>query len=175
MPRVTLTDEQKAAISARYAQTGSYRAVAAEFGISAMRVKRVWETLPEAERTACRAAVEVVRQEAETAVVQSELAGDYLDTVIKARNAAIGELCGRLTDKHTRQKFTDKNLIAACKLLHDLSTGTEKPQEGAGIFMQLNQQLHSEINHYYIQDNGKQTEADSSPVGDKPGGTAPQR
>ena len=134
-----------------------------EFGISPMRVKRTWEALGESERNAFRTAVAGVRQEAAAVLVQSELADDYLDSVIR-----------RLTDESSRRRFSDKNLIAACKILHDLS-GAEKPQEGTSIFMQLSQQLHSEINHYYIHDDGKQTEADSPPAGDKPGGTGPDR
>lgn len=174
MSHPLLTEEEKTAICARYAQTGSFRAVSGEFGISPMRVKRTWEALGESERNAFRTAVAGVRQEAAAVLVQSELADDYLDSVIRARNAAIGELCRRLTDESSRRRFSDKNLIAACKILHDLS-GAEKPQEGTSIFMQLSQQLHNEINHYYIHDDGKQTEADSPPAGDKPGGTGPDR
>ena len=176
MPRQNLTDEQKAVVCTRYAQTGSLRAVAGEFGISAMRVKRLWDAMPEAERRAFRAAVDEVRQEAETTIVQSELSDDYLNRVIKARNAAIDELYKRLTTERTRRKFTDKNLIAACKILHDLSTGAEKPPtEGANIFMQLNQQIHGEINHYYIQDHGKQEKTNDPDAGTESPGNGPDR
>ena len=39
MPRKTLQDDEKNAVCVRYAQTGSLRAVASEYGISPMRVK----------------------------------------------------------------------------------------------------------------------------------------
>ena len=65
----------------RYAQTGSLRAVASEYGISPMRVKRLWEALGEQQQV-LRASVEDLRQEVETKIVRNELTGDYLDRVI---------------------------------------------------------------------------------------------
>ena len=133
MSRKTLDDDEKNAVCVRYVQTGSLRAVAAEFGISAMRV--------------------------ETVIVQSELTGDYLERVIQARNAAINELYNRLTNIVHRNKMTDKNLIAACKTLHDISIGAEQPQtEPGSLFMVLNQRIHKEINNnYYLQDGTNET------------------
>ena len=135
MSRKTLDDDEKNAVCVRYVQTGSLRAVAAEFGISAMRVK------------------------VETVIVQSELTGDYLERVIQARNAAINELYNRLTNIVHRNKMTDKNLIAACKTLHDISIGAEQPQtEPGSLFMVLNQRIHKEINNnYYLQDGTNET------------------
>ena len=69
MSHPLLTEEEKTAICARYAQTGSFRAVSGEFGISPMRVKRTWEALGESERNAFRSAVAGVRQEAATVLV----------------------------------------------------------------------------------------------------------
>lgn len=115
MSRKTLDDDEKNAVCVRYVQTGSLRAVAAEFGISAMRVKRLWDSIGSDQQQVIRASVEEVRQEVETVIVQSELTGDYLERVIQARNAAINELYNRLTNIVHRNKMTDKNLIAACK------------------------------------------------------------
>lgn len=168
MPRKTLGDDEKSAVCVRYAQTGSLRAVAAEFGISPMRVKRLWEGIGSDQQQVIKATIEDVRQEAETTIIQSELAGNYLERVIQARNAAINELCNRLTNIALRSKMTDKNLIAACKTLHDISVGAEKPHNESGsLFMTLNQMIHSEINNnYYIHDHGtKQT--DNPGAGDK--------
>lgn len=170
MPTKPLHDDEKNAICARYAQTGSLRAVAAEFNISPMRVKRLWERAGSDRQQAIRSAVEEVRDEVETAIVQSELTGDYLERVILARNAAIDELCNRLTDEGLRRQMSDKNLIAACKTLFDMA-GTEKPRtEPGSLFMVLNQKLHREINnHYYIQDNGT-NETEHPTVGSEPCG-----
>lgn len=170
MPRKTLCDDEKSAACVRYVQTGSLRAVAAEFGISAMRVKRLWDSIGSDQQQVIRASVEDVRQEVEAGIVQSELTGDYLERVIKARNAAINELYNRLTDVVHRSKMTDKNLIAACKTLHDISIGAEqrKPEPG-NLFMVLNQKLGNEINNYYIHDHGT-NETGYSGAGDKPGG-----
>ena len=150
MSRKTLDDDEKNAVCVRYVQTGSLRAVAAEFGISAMRVKRLWDSIGSDQQQVIRASVEEVRQEVETVIVQSELTGDYLERVIQARNAAINELYNRLTNIVHRNKMTDKNLIAACKTLHDISIGAEQPQtEPGSLFMVLNQRIHKEINNNY--------------------------
>ena len=85
MSRKTLQDDEKNAVCVRYAQTGSLRAVASEYGISPMRVKRLWEALGEQQQQVLRASVEDLRQEVETTIVRSELTGDYLERVIKAR------------------------------------------------------------------------------------------
>lgn len=171
MSRKPLGDDEKNAVCVRYAQTGSLRAVAAEFGISPMRVKRLWEGIGSDQQQVIKATIEDVRQEAEAMIVQSELTGDYLERVIQARNAAINELCNRLTNFALRSKMTDKNLIAACKTLHDISVGAEKPQnESGGLFMALNRMIHNEINNnYYIHDYGT-NKTDSSGAGDKSGG-----
>lgn len=171
MPRKTLGDDEKNAVCVRYAQTRSLRAVAAEFGISPMRVKRLWEGIGSDQQQVIKATIEDVRQEAEAMIVQSELTGDYLERVIQARNAAINELYNRLTNFALRSKMTDKNLIAACKTLHEISVGAEKPQNESGsLFLTLNKMIHSEINNnYYIHDHGtKQTDYPGS--GDKLGG-----
>ena len=159
MSRKTLDDDEKNAVCVRYVQTGSLRAVAAEFGISAMRVKRLWDSIGSDQQQVIRASVEEVRQEVETVIVQSELTGDYLERVIQARNAAINELYNRLTNIVHRNKMTDKNLIAACKALHDISIGAEQPQtEPGSLFMVLNQRIHKEINNnYYLQDGTNET------------------
>lgn len=172
MPRKNLGDDEKSAVCVRYAQTGSLRAVAAEFGISAMRVKRLWDSIGSDQQQVIRASVEDVRQEVETVIVQSELTGDYLERVIQARNAAINELYNRLTNIVHRNKMTDKNLIAACKTLHDISIGAEQPQtEPGSLFMVLNQQIHEEINNnYYIRDDHGTNETGNPGAGDKPGG-----
>ena len=104
--------------------------------------------------------------EVETTIVRSELTGDYLERVIKARDAAIAELWARLSDAKLRRAMSDKNLIAACKTLYDMSSGAEKRQsEPNDLFMVLNQRIHNEINHkYYIQEHGT-TEADGSDSG----------
>lgn len=115
MSRKTLQDDEKNAVCVRYAQTGSLRAVASEYGISPMRVKRLWEALGEQQQQVLRASVEDLRQEVETTIVRSELTGDYLERVIKARDAAIAELWARLSDAKLRRAMSDKNLIAACK------------------------------------------------------------
>ena len=62
--------------------------------------------------------------------------------------------------------MSDKNLIAACQTLYDMSSGAEKRQsEPNDLFMVLNQRIHNEINHnYYIQEHGT-TEADGSDSG----------
>ena len=91
MPRKTLQDDEKNAVCVRYAQTGSLRAVASEYGISPMRVKRLWEALGEQQQV-LRASVEDLRQEVETQIVRNVLTGDYLDRVIKARAAALADL-----------------------------------------------------------------------------------
>ena len=159
MSRKTLDDDEKNAVCVRYVQTGSLRAVAAEFGISAMRVKRLWDSIGSDQQQVIRASVEEVRQEVETVIVQSELTGDYLERVIQARNAAINELYNRLTNIVHRNKMTDKNLIAACKPLHDISIGAEQPQtEPGSLFMVLNQRIHKAINNnYYLQDGTNET------------------
>ena len=128
MSRKTLDDDEKNAVCVRYVQTGSLRAVAAEFGISAMRVKRLWDSIGSDQQQVIRASVEEVRQEVETVIVQSN-------------------------------KMTDKNLIAACKTLHDISIGAEQPQtEPGSLFMVLNQRIHKEINNnYYLQDGTNET------------------
>ena len=156
MPRKTLQDDEKNAVCVRYAQTGSLRAVASEYGISPMRVKRLWEALGEQQQQVLRASVEDLRQEVETKIVRSELTGDYLERVIKAR----------LSDVKLRRAMSDKNLIAACKTLYDMSSGAEKRQsEPNDLFMVLNQRIHNEINHnYYIQEHGT-TETDDSDSG----------
>lgn len=171
MSRKTLDDDEKNAVCVRYVQTGSLRAVAAEFGISAMRVKRLWDSIGSDQQQVVRASVEEVRHEVETAIVHSELTGDYLERVIEARNAAINELYNRLTNIVHRNKMTDKNLIAACKTLHDISIGVEQPQtEPGSLFMVLNQRIHKEINNnYYLQD-GTTNETASSGAGNQPGG-----
>ena len=140
MSRKTLDDDEKNAVCVRYVQTGSLRAVAAEFGISAMRVKRLWDSIGSDQQQVIRA-------------------GDYLERVIQARNAAINELYNRLTNIVHRNKMTDKNLIAACKTLHDISIGAEQPQtEPGSLFMVLNQRIHKEINNnYYLQDGTNET------------------
>ena len=56
-PPKTLTDEERNAVCTRYAQTGSLRTTAGEFGISPMRVKRLWEGLDETGRERFREAV----------------------------------------------------------------------------------------------------------------------
>lgn len=166
MSRKTLQDDENNAVCVRYAQTGSLRAVASEYGISPMRVKRLWEALGEQQQQVLRASVEDLRQEVETTIVRSELTGDYLERVIKARDAAIAELWARLSDAKLRRAMSDKNLIAACKTLYDMSSGAEKRQsEPNDLFMVLNQRIHNEINHnYYIQEHGT-TEADGSDSG----------
>lgn len=171
MPRKTLGDDEKSAVCVRYAQTGSLRAVAAEFGISAMRVKRLWDSVGSEQQQVIRASVEITRQEVEAELVRSELTGDYLERVILARDAAIDELCKRLTNIELRSKMTDKNLIAACKTLYDISAGAEKPQtEPGSLFMVLNQKIHNEINNnYYIRDHGP-NETTNFNSGDKPSG-----
>lgn len=96
MSRKTLQDDEKNAVCVRYAQTGSLRAVASEYGISPMRVKRLWEALGEQQQQVLRASVEDLRQEVETTIVRSELTGDYLERVIKARDAVLpnyGRVC----------------------------------------------------------------------------------
>lgn len=123
MSRKTLQDDEKNAVCVRYAQTGSLRAVASEYGISPMRVKRLWEALGEQQQQVLRASVEDLRQEVETTIVRSELTGDYLERVIKARDAAIAELWARLSDAKLRRAMSDKNLIAACKTLYDMKRG----------------------------------------------------
>ena len=165
MPRKTLQDDEKNAVCVRYAQTGSLRAVASEYGISPMRVKRLWEALGEQQQV-LRASVEDLRQEVETKIVRNELTGDYPERVIKARDAAIAELWARLSDVKLRRAMSDKNLIAACKTLYDMSSGAEKRQsEPNDLFMVLNQRIHNEINHnYYIQEHGT-TETDDSDSG----------
>ena len=55
MSRKTLQDDEKNAVCVRYAQTGSLRAVASEYGISPMRVKRLWEALGEQQQQVLRA------------------------------------------------------------------------------------------------------------------------
>ena len=65
MSRKTLQDDEKNAVCVRYAQTGSLRAVASEYGISPMRVKRLWEALGEQQQQVLRASVEDLRQEVE--------------------------------------------------------------------------------------------------------------
>lgn len=169
MPCKPLGDDEKNAVCVRYVQTGSLRAVATEFGISAMRVKRLWESIGSDRQQIIRASVEEVRQEVETAVVQSELTGDYLERVIQSRNAAIDELYDRLTNIEKRKKMTDKNLIAACKTLYDMSVGAEKSKtEPGNLFMVLNQRIHKEINNnFYLQDGTNQT--NNSSVGDQSG------
>lgn len=170
MSRMTLTEEQKAAICARYAQTESLRGVASEFGISPMRVKRLWDGLSEVQRQEYRGEVIAVREDAATQIMQGETVGDYLQKVIRARNSAIEELCSRLTDTRKRAKLTDKNLIAACKILHDMVSGNEKsPSEPNNIFIQLNSQVHDEINHYYIHDDDGTKERDDPGAGPQPG------
>lgn len=82
-----------------------------------MRVKRLWEALGEQQQQVLRASVEDLRQEVETTIVRSELTGDYLERVIKARDAAIAELWARLSDAKLRRAMSDKNLIASCKTL----------------------------------------------------------
>lgn len=57
MSRKTLQDDEKNAVCVRYAQTGSLRAVASEYGISPMRVKRLWEALGEQQQQVLRASV----------------------------------------------------------------------------------------------------------------------
>lgn len=128
MSRKTLNDDEKNAVCVRYVQTGSLRAVAAEFGISAMRVKRLWDSIGSDQQQLIRASVEEVRQEVETVIVQSELTGDYLERVIQARNAAINELYNRLTNIVHRNKMTDKNLIAACKTCTTSASGPSSPR-----------------------------------------------
>ena len=71
MSRKTLQDDEKNAVCVRYAQTGSLRAVASEYGISPMRVKRLWEALGEQQQQVLRASVEDLRQEVETTIVRS--------------------------------------------------------------------------------------------------------
>ena len=154
MSRKTLQDDEKNAVCVRYAQTGSLRAVASEYGISPMRVKQfVGGRWASSSNKCCGHRVEDLRQEVETTIVRSELTGDYLERVIKARDAAIAELWARLSDAKLRRAMSDKNLIAACKTLYDMSSGAEKRQsEPNDLFMVLNQRIHNEINHnYYIQ------------------------
>ena len=55
MSRKTLDDDEKNAVCVRYVQTGSLRAVAAEFGISAMRVKRLWDSIGSDQQQVIRA------------------------------------------------------------------------------------------------------------------------
>lgn len=156
-----LTEQEKAALCTRYVQTGSLRAVAAEFGISPMRVKRLWQASGEDERSACRDAVAQIRESVSERLTAVELSGDYFDRVIEARNAAVTELYARLTDTARRRKISDKNLIAACKVLHELSATTRQPPEQNALFLSMNEQINQQINHFYIYHEQTSDDPDS--------------
>lgn len=145
-----LTEQEKAAVCTRYVQTGSLRAVAAEFGISPMRVKRLWQASGEDTRTTCRETVAQMRENVCERMAAVELSGDYLDRVIEARAAAITELHARLMDTAKRREISDKNLIAACKVLHEISATTRQPPEQSVLFLSLNDQVNQQINQFYI-------------------------
>ncbi len=124
---------QRELILTRYAQRGSFQAVAKEFGTHAMTVKRMWDKLPEEERDRFRAAAENIQEEIRQVITLSdtECAADQIRLINEAYVRASQELNNRLSTE--KVKFmSDKDLIGAVRMLHAIRTGArpgDDPEE----------------------------------------------